>query len=196
MLNFENKKQQLFELYGKYAELVQPYTASAVCGKGCADCCTNVGSVDVTTLEGLIIHKHLKGFDPALQKELRKKLKLNRQTKQDSKFARCAFLLSDNSCVIYPFRPFSCRRLYSIRPCGETGPTVHRQAWDAAEQIRIAIQKLDDNGYMGHISYILQLMNDPKFLRTYLDGNFSPQEIRSFAVSHHLSINAPIVYRS
>jgi uncharacterized protein len=189
MLDFEHKKQQLSELYTRYAEVVQPYLASAVCGKGCADCCINVGSIDITTLEGLIIHKHLKELAHPLQKELNKKLKLNRRTKQDCKFARCAFLLADNSCIIYPLRPFSCRRLYSIRRCGETGPTVHRQAWDAAEQIRVAIQKLDDTGYVGHISYILQLMNDSRFLKVYLAGNFSPQEIRSFSTCYHLSIN-------
>jgi uncharacterized protein len=188
-VDIDHKEQQLFELYSRYSELVQPYMAAAVCGKGCADCCTNVGSVDITTLEGLIIHKCLKTFDIKLQKELHKKLKLNRRTKQDSKFARCAFLLADNSCIIYLRRPFSCRRLYSIRPCGETGPTVHRQAWDAAEKIRVAIQQLDDSGYMGHMSYILHLMNDAKFLQTYLAGNFSPQEMPSFAAGYRLSIN-------
>lgn len=188
-MNIGEKKQQLLDLYGDYTKIAQPYLASAVCKKGCADCCTTVGSVDITTLEGFIILKHLKGLNPTIQQDLNKKLKQNRKTKQESKFARCAFLQVDNSCAIYPLRPFSCRRLYSIRLCGESGPTVHRQAWEAAEQICLAIQQLDNTGYMGHLSYVLQLLNDPKFLKTYLSGEFSPEDIRSFAMNHGLFIN-------
>lgn len=188
-MNIEIKKQQLFDLYGDYAKITQPYLASAVCRNGCADCCTTVGSIDITTLEGFIILRHLKGLSPTAQKNLNKRLKQNRKIKQEAKFARCAFLQDDNSCAIYPLRPFSCRRLYSIRKCGESGPTVHRQAWEAAEQIRLAIQQLDNTGYMGHMSYILQLLNDPKFLKTYLSGEFSPEDIRTFAMNHGLFIN-------
>lgn len=188
-MNTEEKARVLFDLYDKYAELAQPYTASAVCRKGCADCCTNVGSVDITTLEGWVILKHLRGLAPSTQKELSKKLKQNRKVKLESRFARCAFLQRDDCCTIYPLRPFSCRRLYSIQPCGESGPTVHRQAWETAEQICLAIQQLDDTGYMGHMSYILQLLADPKFLKTYLAGNFSPDNIRTFAMQRNIFIN-------
>jgi len=188
-VNIEEKKSQLFELYGRYAELAEPFFASAVCKKGCADCCTSVGNVDIVTLEGLIILKNLKSFDSTVQKDLHKKLKHNRKTKKESKYARCAFLLADNSCSIYPVRPFSCRRLYSIRLCGASGPTVHRQAWQAAEQVQLAIRQLDCNGYMGHMSYVLQLLNDSNFLKTYVADEFSPRDIQNFAANHGISIN-------
>ncbi|MGA7876194.1 MAG: YkgJ family cysteine cluster protein [Desulfoferrobacter sp.] len=189
-MNIEEKKSQLFELYGRYTELAEPFFASAVCKKGCADCCTSVGNVDIVTLEGLIILKYLKSLDSAIQKDLLKKLKQNRKTKKESKYARCAFLQADNSCIIYSVRPFSCRRLYSIRLCGVSGPTVHRQAWEAAEQLQLAIRQVDSNGYMGHMSYILQLLTESNFLKTYVADKFSPQEIQGFAVSHGISINS------
>ncbi len=189
-MNIEEKKSQLFELYGRYTELAEPFFASAVCEKGCADCCTSVGNVDIVTLEGLIILKYLKSLDSAIQKDLLKKLKQNRKTKKESKYARCAFLQADNSCIIYSVRPFSCRRLYSIRLCGASGPTVHRQAWEAAEQLQLAIRQVDSNGYMGHMSYILQLLTESNFLKTYVADKFSPQDIQGFAVSHGISINS------
>ena len=188
-MNMEEKKSQLFELYDRYTELAQPFLASAVCGKGCADCCTAVGNVDIVTLEGLIILQQMKSFDSGTRKGLEKKLKQNRKTKKSSKYARCAFLLADGTCMIYSVRPFSCRRLYSIRLCGGKGPTVHRQAWETGEKVQSAIRQLDYNGYMGHMSYILQLLKDSSFLKTYLAGGFAPQEIRNFAVSHGISIN-------
>jgi len=190
-VDIEKKHQQLLDLYADYAKIAQPYLASAVCKQGCADCCTMVGSVDITTLEGLIILNYLKALNPNIQKDLNKKLKQNRKTKQQSKFARCAFLQNDDACAIYPLRPFSCRRLYSIRLCGESGPTLHRQAWEAAEQICLAIQQLDNTGYTGHMSYVLQLLNDSTFLKTYLSGEFSPQVIRNFAMNHGIVINRP-----
>lgn len=188
-MNIEEKKSQLVDLYQRYTELAEPFLASAVCEKGCADCCTSVGNVDIVTLEGLVILKHLRSLDPAVQKDLQKKLKQNRKTKKESKYARCAFLLADNSCMIYSVRPFSCRRLYSIRVCGESGPTVHRQAWETAERIQSAIRQVDSNGYLGHMSYILQLLNDSGFLKTYLADEFSPHDVQTFAVNHGISIN-------
>lgn len=148
-----------------------------------------VGNVDITTLEGVVILRHVKRLDPVMRKDLGKKLKQNRKTKKESKFARCAFLLNNNSCSIYPVRPFSCRCLYSLQKCGENGPMIHRQAWQTAEAIRSAIQQLDDTGYTGHLSYILQLLNDARFSRTYLAGAFAPDEIQKFAMEHGITIN-------
>lgn len=176
-------------LYQQYAESTAAYAATAVCAPGCADCCTTVGNVDVTTLEGVVIWRHLQRLDFALRKDLGKQLKQNRKTKKEARFARCAFLRSNNQCSIYAVRPFSCRRLYSLRKCGENGPIIHRQAWQEAEIIRSALQQLDDTGYSGHLSYILQLLNDARFSRTYLAGAFAPEEIRQYAMDHGITIN-------
>jgi hypothetical protein len=148
-----------------------------------------VGSVDVTTLEGMIILKHLQDMPASHKKELDKKLKDNRKLKSESKFARCAFLKADDTCSIYAVRPFSCRRLYSLKTCGVTGPTVHRHVWKLAGEIETAIQLLDDNGYAGHMSYVLLLLKDAKFRNTYLNEGFVPDRIHDFLRTHHLSIN-------
>lgn len=148
-----------------------------------------MGNVDLTTLEGMIILQQMETLPAALQQDLQKQLKQNRKTKQQSKYARCAFLLQNRHCSIYPARPFSCHRLYSLRRCGESGPVVHRQIWDAAQQIGLAIQNLDDTGYLGHISYILQLLDNRQFRKTYLSGEFAPQEVRPFATAHGIVIN-------
>ncbi len=183
------KIERLVELYTKFEETAQPYLEAAVCREGCADCCTNVGNVDITTLEGMIILQRLQTLPPAVQQQLQKGLKQNRKTKRQAKYARCAFLQENRHCRIYSARPFSCRRLYSLRRCGESGPVVHRQIWEAAQQIGLAIQNLDDTGYLGHMSYILQLLSDQQFRKTYLNGEFAPQAVRPFAMEHGIVIN-------
>jgi uncharacterized protein len=183
------KGLKLLELYNEFEEAVRARVAGAVCGPGCADCCTNVGNIDATTLEGWAILSHLRTLPPAVRKAFDKKLKDNRRVKGSSTLSRCAFLLKDRTCAIYPVRPFSCRRLYSVKVCGETGPTVHRGAWEIAQRLAAAIQSLDDTGYSGHISYILALLRDSKFCNVYLEGGFEPEAVRAYALEHGLSIN-------
>ncbi|MHC1742379.1 MAG: YkgJ family cysteine cluster protein [Syntrophobacteraceae bacterium] len=190
------KGLRLQELYREFEEAVRPQTSGAVCRAGCADCCTNVGAIDATTLEGWTIQNHLQSLPAPVQKEYAKKLKNNRKDKSTSKFARCAFLLQDGTCGIYSVRPFSCRRLYSVAVCGETGPTVHRGVWEIARRTAAAIQALDDTGYSGHISYILALLKDSKFRNIYLDGGFDPGAIQAYAREHSISINRFLAPRS
>lgn len=183
------KGLKLLELYSELEEAVRTQVAGAVCGPGCADCCTNVGNIDAVTLEGWAILSHLRSLPPAIQRELNKKLKDNRGDKGSQKLSRCAFLLKDRTCAIYSVRPFSCRRLYSVRVCGGTGPTVHRGVWDIAERLAASIHALDDTGYSGHISYILALLRDSRFRNVYLDGGFEPEAVRAYAREHGISIN-------
>ncbi len=183
------KKDQLLKLYEEFEETAKGYLESAVCAPGCADCCTNVGNVDAATLEGLLILSYLQNLPSSRRDYFARKLKENRKTKERSAYARCAFLLENNTCGIYEVRPFSCRRLYSIKVCGNTGPTVHRGNWLATEETLYAIQQLDCNGYSGHISYILQLLKDAKFRKIYLNGGFSPEDIRDYAQKRAIVIN-------
>lgn len=90
---------------------------------------------------------------------------------------------------MYPVRPFSCRLLYSVRQCGATGPVGHRQVWGLAESARHDLHLLDETGYSGHLSYILQLLSDPNFKQTYLAGRFEPDIIEDFARTHGILIN-------
>lgn len=167
----ETKANKLLELYQDFEEKARIYREAAVCVVGCADCCTNVGNVDAVTLEGWLILEHMKGMDPRHRSQLEKRIEENAREKEASIYTRCAFLQDNLSCSIYPVRPFSCRRLYSLVRCGENGPTVHRQVWQMAEETIAAIQALDGGGCFGHLSHILLLLQDPQFRKDYLSGH-------------------------
>jgi uncharacterized protein len=188
-MDLKAKRRALLALYADFAGRAVDYRAAAVCARGCADCCTTVGNVDATTLEAVFILDHLKTLSPSKRQTIKQRIEHNKQVKETSVFARCAFLLDNDTCAIYPVRPFSCRRLYSVARCGENGPTVHRQVWELARQTEAAIQEVDDTGYTGHLSYILHLLQQPEFRKFYLNGGFAPEAIRAYAVTHAIVIN-------
>jgi Fe-S-cluster containining protein len=188
-MDLRAKRRTLLALYADFSRQALEYRAAAVCARGCADCCTTVGNVDATTLEGVFILEHLKTFSPSKRQAVKQRIEHNKQVKETSTFARCAFLLYNDTCAIYPVRPFSCRRLYSVARCGENGPTLHRRVWELARATEAAIQELDDSGYSGHLSYILHLLQQPQFRNLYLNGGFAPEAIREYAVSHAILIN-------
>ncbi len=189
MLDLIQKRRQLLEIYAAYEAESEPCRSGAACEPGCADCCTNVGDVDMTTLEGLFLQDAVRCLPPSLQKDLRRLIKENRKVKGRSRVARCAFLLSDNLCAVYTARPFSCRRLYSMKRCGETGPTVHRRLWMLAESYVDSLRELDGTGCSGHMSYVLSLLNDARFLKSYLEGGFAPDQVRGLIHDHGLTVN-------
>ncbi len=189
IMDISAKKKELFNLYDRFEDAARSFAATAVCRAGCADCCTSVGDVDGTTLEGFLILQLMKSLGDKERKELGKSLKENRRERERSKFARCGFLKKDDTCSVYAVRPFSCRRLYSVKQCGESGPVVHRRIWELGREVEAAILALDDTGYSGHLSYILQLLGDARFSKIYLDGGFSPDDIRDFALKHNIVVN-------
>ena len=58
----------------------------------------------------------------------------------------------------------------------------------AQETVR-EIQRLDDTGYSGHISFILFMLDAPRFRKTYLAGGFEPAEVMDFGKTHGIVIN-------
>jgi hypothetical protein len=92
--------------------------------------------------------------------------------------------------MIYDIRPFACRRIYSLHKCSQTQPPMlHRQVMSHAQEVLYALQRLDVNGYTGHMSFILHLLDIPDFLTTYQTGDFKPQEIMGFGKAHRIVIN-------
>jgi len=177
------------EIYNRFERDVSEFKKAAVCQIGCADCCINVGNVDITTLEGIIIHERINTLAKPLKAEIQKRLAQNRAEKENNKFAKCAFLKEDNTCLIYDIRPFSCRRLYSVEKCNGGPPIIHRQAVKLANEVVRELQYLDDTGYSGHLSFILYLLDKPKFKKAYLSGKFDPRKIKDFGISHNILIN-------
>ncbi len=188
-MNLKKKKEQLTVIYGRFETESGEFRKQAVCRSGCAFCCTNMGNIDVTTLEGMIIRDHLSGFSSKKKKEMHSRLVRNWEEKEKGRIAPCPFLKADHTCLIYEIRPFSCRQLYSLEKCGPLGATVHCQAREMAEKTVKSLQQLDDNGYSGHISFILHLLDNREFREFYQSGEFDPARIREFGKSRRLLIN-------
>jgi len=188
-MKIKDKKEKLIEIYHRFESDVFEFKKLAACQIGCADCCIDVGNVDITTLEGIIIYERINIFAKPLKAEIQKRLAQNKAEKENNKFAKCAFLKEDDTCLIYDIRPFSCRRLYSVKKCNGGPPTIHRQAVKLANEAVRELQHLDDTGYSGHLSFILYLLNKPKFKKAYLSGKFDPEKIRNFGMSHNILIN-------
>lgn len=188
-VNVEEKKKKLYAIYEQYEKDVTEFKKSSACVIGCADCCIDVGKIDITTLEGIIIRDTIVTFEEPIRSEIKKKVEKNRNEIEQKRLVRCPFLKEDKSCLIYHIRPFSCRQLYSVRKCNGAAPIMHRRAVELARQTVRKIQGLDSNGYSGHISYILYLLDDRNFRRSYLRGNFEPEKIASFGQSHKIMIN-------
>ncbi|WP_373498917.1 YkgJ family cysteine cluster protein [Desulfococcus sp.] len=188
-MNLARMTKHLQDIYDEFETAVACHKQAAVCRAGCAFCCTTVGDVDITTLEGIIIRNHLSSLPKKIRLRLEKAVAENRREKERQSIVPCPFLAGDRTCSIYAVRPFSCRRLYSVKPCGETGPTLHREAAALSDAAVTALQQLDDTGYSGHISHILHLLDMPRFRKHYLSGGFDPADIMDFGKAHRIVIN-------
>jgi len=188
-MTIKEKKKRLKDIYERYEVEAHPFKKDAICQIGCAHCCTDVGNIDTITLEGLIIWERLNTLPRPLRRQIQKKIVQNRQEKEQARIARCPFLKDDDTCLIYDIRPFSCRQLYSLKECPGRGSTVHRQAVDIAEETVKDLQRLDDTGYSGHLSFVLHLFELTHFKKLYLSGGLDPGKIASFGKSHSLIIN-------
>ncbi|MCF8049941.1 MAG: YkgJ family cysteine cluster protein [Desulfobacterales bacterium] len=185
----DEKFAALEAIYRVHEKALQPFVKEAICRPGCSFCCTHYGPLDITTLEGLAIRGRLSAFKGRQQARMQERIRRNRKLKEMGEAAVCPFLDAAQRCRIYEARPFSCRQLYSLQPCEGRGPTVHRQAAALAKETVQKIQRLDDTGYSGHLTYILALFDDRSFRRLYLAGGFDPARIESFGRSHGLVIN-------
>ena len=188
-LDLGEKKKQVFQLYDEYEKLVEPFKKQAVCEKGCASCCIDVGNVGATTLEGLIIIEYLQGWDHQAMKEINRRLRENRSEKLESLLVRCPFLDEEASCRIYKARPFGCRRLYSVKKCDGQGAVVHRQAIMLGRKVEKELQELDPEGCSGHLSFILHLLEKKPFRRGYVRGSWKVEDFRDIIERYELVVH-------
>ncbi|MBU4258862.1 MAG: YkgJ family cysteine cluster protein [Proteobacteria bacterium] len=181
--------EMLTEIYSDFENSVSEFKKSAACKIGCAYCCIYVGNVDITTMEGIVIQNRMESFEKKLKAKIRRKLDKNKAERERGILAKCAFLKEDNTCRIYDIRPFSCRRIYSIKQCNQNQPVVHRQAIELADYTISKMQQIDDTGYSGHMSFILYLLDKSGFRKAYLGGKFNPGKIMNFGKGHGIIIN-------
>jgi uncharacterized protein len=189
VMKLAEKKRQLVALYEAFERQVAPFRAQAVCVKGCADCCIQVGTVAATTLEGMVIREYLEGWSKPARKAVRQRLHANRREKLTQVFARCAFLDEEQACTVYPVRPFSCRRLYSVKTCGDQGPVIHRRAMALASRTIEVLQDLDPAGCSGHLSFILYLLEKQEFRRAYLQRVWNPGNFQELLERYQLALH-------
>lgn len=184
------KFNKIAEIYARFEADTAAYRSKAACAMGCAFCCSDAGAIDITTLEGLAIREQIGRMPRARQASIKKALARDMKKRRAGNISPCPFLLKTKACMIYAARPFACRRIYSLHVCSKEKPAlIHRQVMDLAKQSISALQRLDENGYSGHISYILHMLESPKFLNTYLSGDFKPEEIMVFGKHHGIIIN-------
>ena len=188
-MDFIELKKELHAIYNGFENEVCEYRRDAVCGLGCSFCCTFMGNVDITTLEGWIIREHIRSMPGSARSDLVRRITGNKQEKEKGGKPGCPFQDDNGACLIYEFRPFSCRQLYSLRKCDQDGPLIHRAAVSAARKTVRRIQTLDQTGYSGHISYILFLLDNRNFRKVYMSGGFKPDTISKFGKAHGIIIN-------
>ena len=189
----EEKLNQLPEIYEAFERAAASYKTDAACGKGCAYCCTDAGSIDITTLEGLAIRGEILRLPRPLQLKAKKALARDVKKREMGQRTPCPFLMKNRACMIYKRRPFACRRIYSLHVCNaERPPVLHRPVMKLADDTVRRLQMLDETGYTGHISFILFMLENPKFLETYLAGEHRPEEIMHFGKAHRIFINRSI----
>ncbi len=186
----KEKTAQLKEIYASFEADTRDLVEGHACTRGCSFCCEQAGSIDITTLEGMAIRKAMEKMPRPRQKTLTKAFRNEIKLREAKKTTACPFLMKNSACMIYEHRPFSCRRIYSAHVCSQTAPpAVSRQVMERADQTIAQLQKLDDTGYSGHLSYILYMLSVPAFFKTYTDGAYKPEEIMEFGKAHRIVIN-------
>lgn len=189
--------EEVNRIYKAFKEDTAAFREGAACSKGCAFCCRDAGRIDITTLEGLVVRQAIGRMPRPRQASVKKSLARDMKKREAGQLSPCVFLQKNNTCMIYPVRPFACRRVYSLHVCTpKSPPHLHRQAMARANETVKALQRLDLNGYSGHLSFILHMLDAPRFMQTYMAGESRPEEIMAFGKSHGIVINKMVVFNA
>lgn len=192
----KDRLEILFAVYRRFEEEARVWLLQAACRPGCAACCIDVGRMDMTTLEGLNVLRGMEKLSPGSRKKAAKRLRKDSRERRGSGPVRCAFLDRRDLCLIYGHRPFSCRQLYSVKPCEHGPPTVHRGAYALSRRFIEEIKKLDEGGLHGHMPGVVALLSEPDFLDAYLEGSLDETETAAWAERFGLAVNAGLTARS
>lgn len=189
----EKYKLELDQIYSDFEDSAAPFKKEAACCSGCSFCCTGSGSIDITTMEGLIILERLSVMPKPMQSLVQERLRRNIRNKLHQKESECPFLQKNDLCMIYDIRPFICRRLYSLKKCGkDQGAVIHVRVHELYTEALRKMQSLDSNGYSGHMGFILELLEDKSFRDFYVSGGFDPARIIEYGKPRKLVINCMV----
>lgn len=192
----QDKKQQLISIYDGFETAAADYKQEAACHKGCAFCCSDAGRIDMTTLEGVVIREQINALPRPRRIALKKSLSADMRRREQKKASACPFLMKSRSCLVYAVRPFACRRIYSVTVCSASQhPMLSKKVMALGQKTIRMLQQLDDNGYSGHLSYILHMLDMPAFLKAYLAGEYRPESVMAFGKTHGIVINRVMTSR-
>lgn len=127
-LSVSKGKELLNKIYSLYDKGNEQFEKYASCKKGCGACCCLY--VDCTAIEAELIRDYIqanftdhdKDILMSKIKDLLSIIPSPDEVKKDAKITSnhlskqipCAFLSDEKACLIYPVRPFNCRKFLSI----------------------------------------------------------------------------------
>ena len=128
-----DKKNRLIPIYDAFEAAATDFKKDAACKKGCAFCCSDAGSIHITTLEGLVINELIESLPRPRQVALKKSLKPDMRRREQERPSACPFLMKNGDgetyvCCIHATRPRFCReyKCYTVRILNATGTEVGR----------------------------------------------------------------------
>ncbi|MBI9089529.1 MAG: YkgJ family cysteine cluster protein [Desulfobacterium sp.] len=171
-----DKLRQLYDLYDTFMA-----KTDLVCHKGCATCCTC--NVTITSLELDYIKATLgSGTAESPRERVEKRLAGKRfqpkttingfarlcmegseipEEENDPAWGECPLLLN-NTCTIYPARPFGCRSLVSQEDCSRSGvATLSPLVLTVNNLFMQYIEQMDCNGISGNLSDMILTGSSP-----------------------------------
>jgi len=160
------------------------------CEKYCAHCCT--ANVTMTTLEGYRILNHLEktGETHYLKTIGRRahpdrfspRISINRMAdicardgdppdEHMNPDAGPCPVLADDTCCLYPVRPFGCRCMVSARNCGRTGFADMDPFILTVNDVFLQhLEHIDAQGYTGNFADVMQFLESDENLQNYTAG--------------------------
>lgn len=127
-LSVSNGREILNKIYKLYDEGNEQFEQYASCSKGCGDCCCLY--VECTAIEAELIRDYvqanfskddkeifmnkIKELLPVIPSPYEIKENIKIANNYLSKKIPCVFLSDEKTCMIYPVRPFNCRKFLSI----------------------------------------------------------------------------------
>jgi Fe-S-cluster containining protein len=157
------------------------------CGKGCATCCTS--HVTMTTLEGLVILRHLEKlnrldwlegllaadnpsrFRPQVTinhlADLCARDELLPEESMDPAAGPCPLLI-DDACPIYPVRPLGCRAMVSQSVCANAGEACMPGFMLTLNNVLMQyVEAIDVPGCSGNFVDVLRFLLDQEHRSIY-----------------------------
>ena len=149
-----------------------------VCTLGCSACCTQNVTITATEGEEILRFVIAENLTPWLGEKLAQPRSHRSATMTTNDFARaclecqetdpgdndnsspCPFL-EENSCRIYPVRPFACRLFASTKRCSSTQPAlIPDYYFEAAVAVTQLVEHLGQREYWGNMLDVLPSLLD------------------------------------